>query len=184
MSATMMVADSRRDIDPAVWTPGHAAVIRAAAAEPEVERIFVNAAIKKALCRDDEGRRDWLNKVRPMWGHDYHFHVRIGCPDDSPDCKPQDPVPERRRLRHRTRLVVPRIDPVSEAAAEAAEAEAADDAGRAAAGLPQRGVRALNAVAWARGSRSQNSRQRKHRRATRRRCSPRTMRRRRPPPHS
>jgi Penicillin-insensitive murein endopeptidase len=26
-------------------------------------------------------------------GHDYHFHVRIKCPADSPDCRPQDPVP-------------------------------------------------------------------------------------------
>ena len=32
-------------------------------------------------------------KVRPDYGHDYHFHVRMRCPADSPDCKPQDPVP-------------------------------------------------------------------------------------------
>jgi penicillin-insensitive murein endopeptidase len=93
MSATMMVAPSRTDIDPQVWTAGHGAVIRAAAEEPNVERIFVNAAIKKALCRDSNGSRTWLNKVRPMWGHDYHFHVRIKCPDGETDCKPQDPVP-------------------------------------------------------------------------------------------
>jgi penicillin-insensitive murein endopeptidase len=93
MSATMMVAASRTDIDPQVWTPGHGAVIRAAAEEPNVERIFVNAAIKKALCRDSNGSRAWLNKVRPMWGHDYHFHVRIKCPDGETECKPQDPVP-------------------------------------------------------------------------------------------
>jgi penicillin-insensitive murein endopeptidase len=93
MSATMMVAPSRTDIDPQVWTAGHGAVIRAAADEPNVERIFVNAAIKKALCRDSNGSRTWLNKVRPMWGHDYHFHVRIKCPDGETDCKPQDPVP-------------------------------------------------------------------------------------------
>jgi penicillin-insensitive murein endopeptidase len=58
-----------------------------------VERIFVNAAIKKALCRQANGDRAWLNKVRPMYGHDYHFHIRIKCPDDSAGCKPQDPVP-------------------------------------------------------------------------------------------
>src|SRR6266481_7878942 len=52
MSATMVVAESRTDIDPKVWTHGHLAVIRAAAQEPSVQRIFVNAAIKKALCRD------------------------------------------------------------------------------------------------------------------------------------
>ncbi len=61
---TMMVAKSRTDIDPEVWTAGHGAVIRAAAEEPSVERIFVNAAIKKALCRDTNGSRAWLNKVQ------------------------------------------------------------------------------------------------------------------------
>src|SRR5262249_13644056 len=34
-----------------------------------------------------------LDKVRPWWGHDYHFHVRIVCPSDSPDCKPQPQPP-------------------------------------------------------------------------------------------
>jgi penicillin-insensitive murein endopeptidase len=93
MSATMVVAESRTDIDPNVWTPGHLEVIKAAAEVPEVQRIFVNAAIKKALCREAKGDRAWLNKVRPMYGHDYHFHIRIKCPDDSAGCKPQDPVP-------------------------------------------------------------------------------------------
>ncbi len=93
MSATMMVAEDRKDIDPEVWTSGHTAVIKAAARDPLVERIFVNAAIKKALCRDTDPDRDWLNRVRPYWGHDYHFHVRLRCPADSPDCKPQPPPP-------------------------------------------------------------------------------------------
>src|ERR1700732_3470437 len=57
MSATMMVRDDRLDIDPKVWTRGHTAVIKAAAENPEVERIFVNAAIKKALCRDSDANR-------------------------------------------------------------------------------------------------------------------------------
>jgi penicillin-insensitive murein endopeptidase len=93
MSATMVVAPDRRDVDPNVWTSGHGAVIKAAAEAQESERIFVNAAIKKALCREANGDRGWLNKVRPMWGHDYHFHVRVSCPDDSPGCQSQDPVP-------------------------------------------------------------------------------------------
>ena len=93
MSATMVVAESRTDVDPKVWTPGHFEVIKAAAQAPEVQRIFVNAAIKKALCREAKGDRAWLNKVRPMYGHDYHFHIRIKCPADNPNCKPQDPIP-------------------------------------------------------------------------------------------
>jgi len=93
LSATMVVADSRLDVDPKIWTSGHFEVIKAAAQDPEVERIFVNPAIKKALCRDAGNDRDWLHKVRPWWGHDYHFHVRIACPPDDADCKPQPPVP-------------------------------------------------------------------------------------------
>jgi penicillin-insensitive murein endopeptidase len=69
------------------------AVLKAAAQEPRVERIFVNPAIKKALCRDATGDRGWLHKVRPWPGHDYHFHIRISCPAGSPDCKPQPSVP-------------------------------------------------------------------------------------------
>ncbi|HEY1544928.1 MAG TPA: penicillin-insensitive murein endopeptidase [Xanthobacteraceae bacterium] len=90
-SATMVVASSRTDVDPKVWTPAHLAVIKAAAEDPNTERIFVNAAIKKALCREAGSDRAWLHKVRPWWGHDYHFHVRIFCPADSPDCKTQPP---------------------------------------------------------------------------------------------
>jgi penicillin-insensitive murein DD-endopeptidase len=92
-SATNVVAKDRHDVDPSIWTPGHMAVIKAAAHDPNVERIFVNAAIKKALCRDSDANRAWMNKVRPYWGHDYHFHVRLYCPADSPECKPQPPPP-------------------------------------------------------------------------------------------
>ena len=91
MSSTMVVREDRRDVDPKLWTPGHLAMIKAAAEDPEVKRILVNAAIKKALCREATGDRTWLWKVRPFWGHDYHMHVRIKCPEDSPACKPQDP---------------------------------------------------------------------------------------------
>jgi penicillin-insensitive murein endopeptidase len=94
MSAVMMVRKDRLDIDPATWTPSHLPVIRAAAQEPAVERIFVNAAIKKALCREAKGDRSWLSKVRPMYGHDYHFHIRIKCPAGAADCESQAPPNE------------------------------------------------------------------------------------------
>jgi penicillin-insensitive murein endopeptidase len=94
MSATMVVAEDRKDVDPNVWTPAHVAVIKAAAQDPKVSRIFVNAAIKKALCRDAGSDRGWLNKVRAWWGHDYHFHVRLRCPSDDPECRPQPPPEE------------------------------------------------------------------------------------------
>jgi penicillin-insensitive murein endopeptidase len=92
MSAVMMVRGDRLDIDPKVFTPGHLMVIRAAAQEPTVQRIFVNAAIKKALCREAKGDRGWLSKVRPMYGHDYHFHIRLRCPPGASECETQPDV--------------------------------------------------------------------------------------------
>ena len=92
MSATDVVRPDGLDVDPAKWTPQHLALIKAAAQQPEVERIFVNPAIKKAICRDATGDRDWLDKVRPMWGHNYHFHVRIACPAGDATCVSQPPV--------------------------------------------------------------------------------------------
>ncbi|QPF84343.1 penicillin-insensitive murein endopeptidase [Bradyrhizobium genosp. L] len=89
MSAVMMVRDDRLDVDPHVFTPGHLLVLRDAAQEPAVQRIFVNPAIKKALCREAKGDRSWLSKIRPWWGHDYHFHIRMRCPPGSPECKGQ-----------------------------------------------------------------------------------------------
>jgi penicillin-insensitive murein endopeptidase len=93
MSATMVVREDRKDVDPKVWTPAHLAVIKAAAEDPQVARMFVNAAIKKALCREAGSDRHWLSKVQPWWGHDYHFHVRLICPSGSPECKPQPARP-------------------------------------------------------------------------------------------
>ena len=78
------------------WTPSHHKVIQAAAEDPAVARIFVNAAIKRAMCvdeKDENGKIDapWLRKVRPWRGHNAHFHVRLACPVDSPGCRDQAP---------------------------------------------------------------------------------------------
>jgi penicillin-insensitive murein endopeptidase len=89
MSAVMMVRPDRLDVDPQVFTAGHVLVLRDAAQEPSVQRIFVNAAIKKALCREAKGDRSWLSKIRPWYGHDYHFHIRMACPPGSSECKGQ-----------------------------------------------------------------------------------------------
>jgi penicillin-insensitive murein endopeptidase len=53
----------------------------------------VNPAIKKALCREAGSDRGWLSKVRPTWGHNYHFHIRIACPSSDGNCSDQDPPP-------------------------------------------------------------------------------------------
>src|SRR5260370_30067324 len=88
-SAVMMVREDRLDVDPKVFTPGHVLLLRDAARQPSVQRIFVHAAIKKALCRDAKGDRSWLSKIRPWWGHDYHFHIRIRCPPGNSECEGQ-----------------------------------------------------------------------------------------------
>ena len=93
MSAVNVVRSDRRDIEPARWTPAHIQILRIAAQQPNVERVLVNAAIKKAVCRDARGDRSWLAKIRPYWGHNYHFHVRVNCPASDPACRPQEPPP-------------------------------------------------------------------------------------------
>ena len=91
MSATNLVRRDRLDIDPSAYTLAHLKLIKAVSQEPEVARIFVNPAIKKAFCRDAGHDRGWLAKVRPIWGHNYHFHIRLSCP--AGECRDQDPVP-------------------------------------------------------------------------------------------
>jgi penicillin-insensitive murein endopeptidase len=90
-SATDVVAPDQRDVDPEAWTHTHTELIRTAAQDPAVTRILVNAAIKKALCREAGADRVWLFKVRPWYGHAEHFHVQIACPAGSAECKPQPP---------------------------------------------------------------------------------------------
>ena len=61
-----------------------------AAVNPKIERIFVNPGVKRKLCQTVGGDRSWLSKVRPMYGHDEHFHVRLVCQPGSPNCEAQD----------------------------------------------------------------------------------------------
>lgn len=93
-AALSVVRAGGLDIDSARWHPIFADMLHAAATAPQTERIFVNAAIKQHLCRIvPPGQRDWLRRLRPWYGHDAHFHVRLACPAGSPDCARQDPVP-------------------------------------------------------------------------------------------
>ncbi len=80
MAAVNVVAADRLDVDHAKWTPAHLALVKAAASQPETTRVFVNAAIKKELCRTAGSDRSWMTKVRPYWGHDDHIHIRLACP--------------------------------------------------------------------------------------------------------
>jgi len=48
--------------------------------------------IKQALCQQSPGA-PWLRKLRPWWGHDDHFHVRLRCPPGDTECQVQEPIP-------------------------------------------------------------------------------------------
>jgi penicillin-insensitive murein endopeptidase len=91
-----MLRANWRGIDPKKFGARQVTLLRLAASDPRVERIFVNPQIKLALCRGIPGAggdRAWLQRLRPWWGHDDHFHVRLRCPESSPECEPQAPVP-------------------------------------------------------------------------------------------
>lgn len=75
------------------WTRAHHEILKAAAQDKRVERIFVFPGAKVAMCNAETGNRAWLNKIRPWWGHHYHFHVRLACPKGSPNCTPQNKPP-------------------------------------------------------------------------------------------
>jgi penicillin-insensitive murein endopeptidase len=93
-SAYSLVATDKVHLNPETWTPAHAAFIRTAAEQPDVERVLVNAAIKKELCRlEGKNHYSWMAKLRPWYGHSDHIHVRLKCPADSPHCRHQEPVP-------------------------------------------------------------------------------------------
>lgn len=76
-----------------LWSDSHAQMLKAAASQPAVDRIFVNARIKQELCRSTRGDRSWLRKIRPWYHHEDHFHMRLACPPDSPSCARQEPIP-------------------------------------------------------------------------------------------
>ena len=93
LGAIIVRSNDQRHVN-ANWTPSHAALLEAAARDPRVERIFVTAPVKLALCQGATRRdADWLRKIRPWWGHHDHFHVRLNCPKGEPGCVDPAPIP-------------------------------------------------------------------------------------------
>jgi penicillin-insensitive murein endopeptidase len=92
LSIPSLVLPDESGVDPARWTPRHAALIRLAAEAPGVDRLLVNHAIKRQLCAQHRGEA-WLRRVRPWRGHDSHMHIRLRCPADSPECREIGPPP-------------------------------------------------------------------------------------------
>jgi penicillin-insensitive murein endopeptidase len=74
------------------WTRGHHQLLKTAANDPRVDRIFVAASVKIEMCKTaSAGDKKWLQKIRPVAGHDTHFHVRLKCPKDARLCETQKP---------------------------------------------------------------------------------------------
>ena len=92
------------------WTGGHMSILRAAARDPRVERIFVDPIAKVAMCQMETGNRDWLRKIRPINNHDYHFHVRMNCPAGS-ICQTPAPIPAGDGCADAQEWINIRIDP-------------------------------------------------------------------------
>ncbi|MBB1201730.1 penicillin-insensitive murein endopeptidase [Enterobacteriaceae bacterium 89] len=88
-----LVAADGKHVVPSLWTPQISHLIKLAAEDKDVTRIFVNPAIKQQLCLDAGNDRDWLRKVRPWFQHRAHMHVRLRCPAGSLECEEQAPPP-------------------------------------------------------------------------------------------
>ena len=87
------------------WDASYHQVLKAAASDPRVARIFVFAGAKAQMCKDETGNRDWLRKIRPWYGHHYHFHVRLKCPPGNRGCTDQAPPPPGDGCDHAERWV-------------------------------------------------------------------------------
>ena len=86
-----MVSPDSEGLSP-LWGEDQRYLLKTAAEDPRTDRIFVNAAIKRGLCRR-EVDKGWLRKVRPWFGHDAHFHIRLKCPQDGSQCETQAAIP-------------------------------------------------------------------------------------------
>ncbi|CAH0269439.1 penicillin-insensitive murein endopeptidase [Roseomonas sp. CECT 9278] len=83
--ASLVLADES-GVDPRHFTDRHVALIRLAAEQRGIDRLLVNHAIKRELCRRHRGEA-WLRRVRPWRGHDSHMHIRLPCPAGQPECR-------------------------------------------------------------------------------------------------
>ena len=88
-----LVRPDGRAVDPARWRAEHETLIKLATQLPGVERVLVNAAIKKQLCETVTGDRSWLHRVRPWYGHAAHMHISFRCPAGQPECANLPPPP-------------------------------------------------------------------------------------------
>ncbi len=80
------------EVDPQKWSALYEKLLRRAVSYPAVDRVFVNPVIKKKLCQTADKDRAYLHKIKPIWGHDAHFHIRLACPRSEAGCQNQPPL--------------------------------------------------------------------------------------------
>ena len=93
ISAVSVLKKGTNFVDKSRWTRAHTWMLYHAASFDNIERVLVHPGVKKLLCETVKGNRAWLSKIRPTWGHHYHFHLRMGCPAGSPGCRKQKATP-------------------------------------------------------------------------------------------
>ena len=119
------------------WTRQHHEVLKAAAKDPRVARIFIFPGAKVQMCKDEKGNRAYLRKIRPWWGHHYHFHVRLSCPRGARGCVDQAPPPKGDGCAEAQDWVRRILNPAAaRPECTAPEAAAGIRDGRSAAGVP------------------------------------------------
>lgn len=122
-----LVSRDGKHVVPSRWSSDIASLIRLAAQDNDVTRIFVNPAIKQQLCLDAGNDRDWLRKVRPgssiarictcvyaalptAWSAKINLYPRRAM-DAALNCKAgsnrQNLAPQSLRRRHRRRCRLP-----------------------------------------------------------------------------
>ena len=122
-----LVSRDGKHVVPSRWSSDIASLIKLAAQDNDVTRIFVNPAIKQQLCLDAGSDRDWLRKVRPgssiaricacvyvalptARSAKINLYPRRAM-DAALNCKAgsnrQNPAPQSLRRRHRRRCRLP-----------------------------------------------------------------------------
>lgn len=92
LSSISIRSDNQLSVN-ANWNASYRQVLKAAASDPRVDRIFVAAAIKLEMCKTAKpSDAKWLQRIRPEVNHQDHLHVRLKCPPGSSLCATQKPT--------------------------------------------------------------------------------------------
>ncbi|MBW3697893.1 penicillin-insensitive murein endopeptidase [Vibrio sp. T187] len=92
---SVSVLNSKKaEIDDTQWKDKHFSLVKRAAFDEKVTRVFLHPLIKQKLCESETADKSWLRKVRPWWGHHSHMHVRLKCPEGNSSCIEQVQPPQ------------------------------------------------------------------------------------------